>query len=89
MSETVWQDISTAPKDGSGIIVRLSSGRECYAEYWDGAEDGPEWSGWSLNMSQSFVDDTFVLDADAEIVGWHPLPEETLTASGPNHMREE
>jgi hypothetical protein len=72
----IWQPIETAPKDGTTIRVRLSTGRETIAEYWSPPppEIDPEqrFGGWAFDMAPVFDDPG---SWDSEITHWMPLPE--------------
>lgn len=74
MSEDGWRPIETAPMDGRSILVKLSSGRECLAEYWAGPEENEDWGGWAVQMTNSFIEGTINDDCDADMVAWKPWP---------------
>jgi hypothetical protein len=75
-----WQPIETIPRDGSRVIVKLSTGREVEAEYWDGPDEHPDWGGWAWNGTPSFCAGTTRKDSDAEWTGWKRAPDETVSS---------
>jgi len=71
-----WQSMETAPKDGRQILVRLSNGRECIAEYWDGPPGKDDWGGWATCMTGSYINGTLREDCEAQMESWRPFPNE-------------
>lgn len=70
-----WQEIATAPKDGSAIRVALSCGTEATAEYWEAppVEIDPreEWGGWAIAFDTGLpLNDDYGFPTH-----WMPLPE--------------
>lgn len=62
-----WRPMVSAPTDGTGIEVKLSTGRIVYAEYWEGPPGRErDWGGWAYDSTASFCDGAFAQDGDAE-----------------------
>ena len=84
-TETGWMDISTAPRDGTEILVgcyedKLYVGHdrpEAPERIWTstvafGFEDAKPWeTPWRLTQTGSYAGDN---DLNAEPTHWHPLP---------------
>lgn len=81
MSEEGWQDIETAPKDGTVIDLWVDSGCRITDAYWgepevdrnfrDDEEDGWDAApGWLKNVGFS----TYCLGEDERATHWMPLP---------------
>jgi len=69
-----WNDMATAPLDGSTFLAKLSSGREVLAEWWEGPPGKEEeWGGWGICVTRSFCEGTMNEDCGAEMIGWRPL----------------
>jgi hypothetical protein len=69
MSE--WQDISTAPKDGS--IILATDGKAVFAAYWNLAAKA---FGRDKGFPWAFLDETNGVNGavDDYFIGWQPLP---------------
>lgn len=63
---TVWRPMSTAPRDGTVIIVRHTL--EVVALYWIKAPQSHFRTGWMFPSSSHCV-------SESGLLGWLPLPE--------------
>lgn len=73
-----WQDISTAPKDGTHILVRFTSGAEREACYCPDVPElgGPPLEGWMWNGTPEWIEGGCEnMPSIGEMVAWMPLPE--------------
>ncbi|MFD2237009.1 hypothetical protein [Aureimonas populi] len=83
-----WRDLASAPRDGTRILVTLRATEQGPATvdtaYWArGTSRAGE--GWRAADSSA---DCVILYAEAELMGWMPLPS-PLAASWPEPMRPE
>lgn len=71
-----WQDISTAPKDGTTVLLREDDGFISTA-MWDSLPDGfDEEEGWVTNLENQFgVWSPDYMPAFINPTHWMPLPD--------------
>ena len=95
-ARAVWQDISTAPKDGTGILVytdiatvpvvhiawyRNADEWERSGQYCGGWESLEEWEGWWSYVHNSISQEK--LEGFKEPTHWMPLPKAPTTTGEP------
>lgn len=88
-----WQDISTAPKDGSSILILTSCRGVCEARFDEGywTDDTPIAPREYIGDAWVCCDDAFQIDVECGPDGWEdhgtathwmPLPDSPGTAEG-------
>lgn len=65
---TGWRDISTAPKDGSTVILYWGGGQVCPGSFLDNSHPNPlmSWAGWRPPSGQTWP--------KGQPTDWQPLP---------------
>lgn len=76
-----WQDITTAPKDGTAILVGWWTDRHGCPRDWNAVVVAgyDERHGWELVESGSYADDPFF---NGEPTHWMPLPDAPIKEEG-------
>lgn len=77
---TAWQDISTAPKDGTRVLVWSAAAQQAYVAAWMTALEDRDDSTWIFARDLNFADPSRAIAfAVAKPTHWMPLPKPPAT----------